>query len=150
VVFYLARLILAGCRVVGRIPERAEVVCWSLGCFAYLVHVICAFAFVHQWSHETAIDFTAAETERVMGIRRGEGLWVNYLFTLVWLADVIRLVMAIQRQRPTDRRFDIAVHSFMAFIVFNATVVFGPTLYRWLGIPVAILLGIAWRNGSRR
>jgi hypothetical protein len=140
VVLYLARLLVAGCRVIGRVPKRAEVLLWILGCAMYVIHVLCAFAFAHQWSHDVAFQYTADETQRLFGLRRGEGLWINYLFTLTWIFDAARLTIAFRRKRTTDRKLDIAVHSFMAFIVFNATVVFGPSLYRSLAIPIGLAM----------
>lgn len=147
---YFARLLCAGCHVIGRVPTRSEVFVWAIGCFAYVIHVVCAFEFAHGWSHVVALDYIAIETERVTGIRRGEGLWVNYLFTLIWIADVVRSIVAAGQNQPTNRRVDIAVQGFMAFIVFNATVVFGPAIYRWLLIPIGVAMWIAWKIRSQR
>ena len=82
----------------------------------------------------------------MIGVRRGEGLWVNYVFSLAWLIDCGRLTRANLSQQITSPRLDIAIHLFMAFIVFNATVVFGPNLYRWLAAPVAIVFVVLWRK----
>lgn len=147
VICYLARLILAKCRVVGRVPARAEAVVWTVGCIAYVVHVIAAFSIAHDWSHNKAWEFTAIETQRMVGIRRGDGVWVNYAFTLIWLVDVFRVVRAANEKRTTNSRIDVGVHLLFAFIIFSATVVFGPSLYRYLAIPVGFLLLLVGRSG---
>ena len=137
---YLARLfVVARHGWTARIPLKGECVFWTIGCAFYLVHVACAFAFAHDWSHANAIEHTAIETQRITGVRRGEGLWVNYLFTLVWFADTARIGIAHLRQRPTNRKTDIAVHAFFGFIFFNATVVFGPSGYRWAAVVVVAI-----------
>ncbi|NND98386.1 MAG: hypothetical protein HKN47_13780 [Pirellulaceae bacterium] len=142
---YIARLLVARCRVVGQVPKQSELVWWAIGCLAYLAHVVLAFTFTHDWSHRHAWEHTAIETERLTGIRRGEGLWVNYVFTLTWCFDVIRLAFARSQMRATKRGVDFTVHAFFAFIIFNATVVFGPALYRILAIPIFFALILSGR-----
>ena len=129
-----------------RVPFQSECIYWALGCCCYLAHVGFAFHFEHGWSHPLAWEHTAAETHRLTGIRQGGGLWVNYLFTVVWIGDVIRLVRAYRSHRITSRLVDVTVQCSFAFIVFNATVVFGPSVYRWLAFPViGALLWIRWQ-----
>ena len=60
-----------------------------MGCVAYLGHVYSAFQFYHGWSHASAFEETARQTRETVGWEVGEGLFVSYFFTLVWLADVI-------------------------------------------------------------
>src|SRR5689334_14734844 len=43
--------------------------CWTAGCWAYLLHVVCAFEFYHHWSHADAYEFTAEQTAEVVGVR---------------------------------------------------------------------------------
>lgn len=140
VAFYLARLLLFLRQSPPRRPGFAESLFWSVGCLFYFAHVALAFQFEHAWSHGAALDHTAQETERVTGIARGEGIWVNYLFTIVWAGDAARLWIARRRGRHTDMRLDLAIQSIFGFIVFNATVVFGPPVYRYLAVPVGLLL----------
>ena len=134
----------------SRVPTQADCWAWTVGWFSYAAHVLLAFHFIHDWSHLDAVEHTAVETARMTGVRRGEGIWVNYLFTLIWLADVVRLWVAHWRGRPTWRRLDMVLHAFFAFIFINATVVFGSHGYRWLAIPVAIAFWWAWlQSGSK-
>ncbi len=129
------------------IPTRIECWLWGCGLLAYLAHVALAFHYVHGWSHHDAWQHTADETARVTSIRRGDGLWVNYLFTAIWLGDLGRLAWAHFRRRPTSRRFDLAIFFLFTFMIFNATVVFGSAFYRILAIPAAALLGWSWWAG---
>jgi hypothetical protein len=131
------------------VPTLGDGWLWSLGCFFYLVHVIMAFEHVHQWSHRLAWEHTARVTGQLTGLARGEGIWANYLFTVIWIVDATRLWVAHTRGRKTNRSVDIAIQAVFAFIVFNATVVFGPAIYRWLAVPAGGLLAWAWRSGNR-
>src|SRR4051812_41967809 len=62
---------------------------WTLGCGFYLAHVLCAFGFFHHWSHGAAYQATARQTRELVGWEWGGGLFVNYLFTAIWVADVL-------------------------------------------------------------
>src|SRR5437867_232780 len=62
---------------------------WTGGCLAYLAHAAAAFEFFHAWSHAAAYADTARQTEAKFGLHWGGGLWFNYFFTGIWLADVL-------------------------------------------------------------
>lgn len=132
------------------IPSRAVLLFSVAGCGFYLIHVALAFEGFHDWSHDAAVRFTAEETQRVLGIERGEGVWVNYAFTLIWIADCIRLALARHRDLPTKLWHDGTIHVVFAGMMFSATVVFGPSIYRWLALPVAVIWFAAWRASSGR
>ena len=130
---------------------RTARLAWTVGCGVFLAHVICAFAFYHHWCHEAAYEETAHRTEELVGISWGGGLYLNYAFTVLWIADVI--VWWRNLDRSHFRGIQIAIQLFLAFIAFNATVVFGTGLIRWLGIGATLLLLILTilrgRHGSR-
>ncbi|MFK8113143.1 MAG: hypothetical protein AB8B91_13125 [Rubripirellula sp.] len=125
-------------------PGRAACWVWSIGCAASLFHVSLAFHFVHDWSHRAAWNHTAAETMKLVGVQRGDGLWVNYAFSLIWVADCIRLWKANFRGKSTSSRLDCLVFCLFLFIVVNATVVFGPAFYRPIAIVAILLAAILW------
>ncbi|MCA9136721.1 MAG: hypothetical protein KDB00_08180 [Planctomycetales bacterium] len=127
-----------------RIPSRSVVVAWTTGCGFYLVHVLLAFHGFHGWSHSDAEQFTAEETYRMTGIRRGDGIWVNYLFTAVWIVDCARLAVHRRRQAPTSPKLDVATAMFFGLMMFSATVIFGPPIYRVLFVPLAFFWGVLW------
>jgi hypothetical protein len=113
---------------------------WTAGLTAYLAHVAAAFTFHHQWSHQAAYRETARQTGELFGVPSGAGLYFNYLFTAVWLADVVWLWVRADSYRARPRWISIAVHSFMAFMFFNATIVFASGWTRWLAVAAAIAL----------
>jgi hypothetical protein len=126
-------------------PSGIEFWLWTIGLLMYLCHVALAFQFVHRWNHNEAWQYTAEETAELTGVFRGDGIWANYAFTLIWTLDAGRLALAYCRRRPTSRRLDRMSFIVFLFMIFNATVVFGPALYRWLAIPAFLALLIAWR-----
>lgn len=120
-------------------------IAYTLGCAAFLVHVTCAFHFHHAWSHARAYDDTARQTRELLGVDAGAGIWFNYLFTVMWLADVIAMwTRGVSRYRQRSRWLHVFVHGFFVFIIFNATVVFETGFARWLGVVgLAVLLVFA-------
>lgn len=107
---------------------------WTVGCLAYVVHVICAFQFYHAWSHEAAEADTARQTAEVTGWNWGGGIWFNYLFTLAWIVDVVRMWRNVEFRTVGLCSADAAWQAFFFFMIFNATIVFESGAVRWLGI----------------
>ena len=91
----------------------------TAGLVTYLLHVGFAFQFFYGWSHSTAYRETARQTEELFGVHWGGGLYLNYLFTILWSADCA-LSWAPSFSR---RRLRVVIHAFLAFMVLNATVV---------------------------
>jgi len=116
-------------------PSRLARAFWILGLIFFLIHVAAAFHYHHGWSHTAAYLDTARQTGEMFGIYWGGGLYLNYLFGLVWLAD------AVWRWSGWRK---VATHVFMAFLFFNATVVFGNGAVRWIGLMVSIGLFVQW------
>ncbi len=97
---------------------------WTGGCILFLAHVACAFNFFHGWSHAAAYQHTARRTEETIGIFWGGGLYLNYAFTLVWLADVLWWWRGLEQYERRGRAVEWGVQAFLAFMAFNGTVVF--------------------------
>ena len=123
---------------------------WTLGCLAFLLHVLCALHFVHHWSHEAAYEETARRTAEVVGFAWGGGLFANYLFTLLWMADVCWWWWDAAGYLLRPRVVEWVVQGFLGFMAFNATVVFGVGAIRWAGLAGALLLAAAWGYAARR
>ncbi len=117
---------------------------WLAGWLMFLVHVAAAFHIAHGWSHAAAYE----HTERTAGV--GEGIYVNYLFGLVWGADAVWFAGFPGSYARRPRWVGWAVHGFLAFVVFNATVVYGMGVARWLGVAVFALLGWCWLRSRDR
>lgn len=117
--------------------------CWSLAAAMLVVHIVFAFGLAHGWSHGAAVRHVAATG----GF--GWGIIVNYVFAAVWLADAAWwwATPAGYAQRP--RRVGYVVHGFLAFVVFNATVVFGPPRWRVAdGVLFGVLAVLWWRYST--
>ena len=121
--------------------ERLSRIAWTIGCAFFLAHVAAAFQFYHGWSHASAYRETARRTAEVFGINWGGGVYFNYVFTGIWIADVAWW-WKDYRRRPGW--IPIAVQAFMAFMLFNATVIFATGWTRLMGAAAAVLLLAAW------
>jgi hypothetical protein len=97
---------------------------WPLGCAMLFLHIAIAFHLGHGWSHQDAWE----HTKQVGGY--GNGIFVNYAFALVWLMDAAWLAVSPASYLSRPRWLHWAIHCFLAFVVFNATVVFGSWLAR--------------------
>ena len=118
---------------------------WTIGCAALVAHFICAFNFYHAWSHESAYIDTARQTAAVFAINWGGGLFINYAVAILWITDVAWWWFAglsSYRQRPW--LLTLIWHSFLIFIIFNATVVFEDGLARWIGLLVCLTMCLSW------
>lgn len=115
----------------GRIARSA----WTLACLIYVIHVGVAFHYFFGWSHAAAFAHTAQRS----GV--GEGVYVSYAFTLVWPMDVLGWWLAPQRYARRPGWVGMALHGFMLFLVFNATVVYETGRIRWAGMVYFGVLG---------
>jgi len=115
---------------------------WTAGFLAMVLHVAAAFHVVHGWSHADAYAETARKTAAQVGLDWGGGVYLNYLFVAVWLADVLGWWRGLAAYEARPRAVEWAVQGFLFFMAFNATVVFenGPT--RW--VAVAVCAALAW------
>lgn len=126
-----------------RFLQMAWLLAWSL----FAIHVAAAFHFAHGWSHAVAV----AHVEKESGA--GEGIFVSYLFTLVWGADALWLAARPESYVRRPRWVAWTVHGLLAFVTFNATVVYGAGLARWggaVGFAVLAYCFVQARNGESR
>ena len=150
VVCYVARLAADASLAPGARRTRIVRGVWTAGCVIFVLHVAAAFHFVHGWSHQSAFEHTAGATAAVTGLDWGGGLYFNYAFTAIWVADAARMWLT---GRPDRTAWWIwSVHAFFGFMVVNATVVFGPDYWRW--VAPAVIAGLvilrAWPRDSGR
>jgi hypothetical protein len=121
---------------------------WTLAWAAYLVHLAMAFHHYHRWSHADAM----LHTREVSGI--GEGIYVSHLFTLAWTADVVYWWLRPDSYARRSPWWGRLLHAFMAFIIFNGTVVYEQGPIRWAGVllftELAAVLAYRWRRGRRQ
>jgi hypothetical protein len=120
---------------------------WTIGCGIFLLHVAAAFHFLHGWSHAAAFEHVRQRTLHDIGWNSGSGIYVNYAFTLLWLVDTI---LWWRRLDWSGKRASYwIVQSVFAFLMIQATAVFGPPL--WMPICAAVVISlIAIRIGDRK
>ncbi len=124
-------------------PESARVV-YMWGCAMCLLHIAVAFHLGHGWSHQAAWE----HTRQVGGY--GDGIFVNYLFALVWLADVVWAWVAFDSYLNRSKWVGRAVYGFTGFVVFNASVVFATGFTRAVcALLFAALAVLVWKEWQR-
>lgn len=112
---------------------------WSTGCMMFLIHVAGAFEVFHGWSHTDAYEKTALDSMALTGVRAGWGLYFNYAFTLIWLADMIWWwVAGDERYRRRNKPATAAFHIFFLFMMFNGAFFFVDGWVRWMGLVLTI------------
>ena len=122
---------------------------FTAGLLLAVVHTVIAFDAVHHWSHEDAISVTAAQTKAVFGVGVGAGLYVNYVFFGIWLADLCWWKAApATHVRP--RAITWMLRAFYMVIIFNAAVVFVDGLRRVFGLVIVSWLTRVWSPGVSR
>jgi hypothetical protein len=119
---------------------------YVMAALLYLAHVAAAFHYVHGWSHGRAHAHVARVTYEYIGWASGFGLYFNYLLAAVWTADATHWLWVGDERRGRRRRWiGFAIHGFLLFLAFNATVVFAPMRTRVAGtIAFAALAAAAW------
>jgi hypothetical protein len=116
---------------------------WTLGCVIYVVHVLVAFHFYHHWSHAALFEHTARRTAEVVGAPVGHGVYVSYLFTVLWMVDAFEWWRGgVTRYAKRSLWFTASLHGFFAFIVFNGTVIFESGPIRWFGIAMFTVFAV--------
>ena len=126
-------------------------VLWTIAVLSLVAHFICAYQFYHHWSHTSAYLDTARQTDEVIGLNWGGGLFINYAFLTIWAIDVswwwLR-GLASYRTRPWP--VVAAWHGFVIFILFNAMVVFKDGATRWVGLVICVVLLLSWARLARQ
>jgi hypothetical protein len=143
---YLLRYVVAAS---GRDRARLQCWLWTTGWALLVVHTAAAFQFVHHWSHAAAVASTARQTEELLGVTFGGGVWFNYAAIVVWGADVAFWWRRKQNPGVSETPqvlWSVTVQAYLAMMVVSATVVFGPRF--WWIIAAAFAAGIAVARAS--
>ncbi len=117
---------------------------WSLGCFFMIVHLLAAFDVFYEWSHAKALEQTRLRSEALTGVEAGWGLYVNYLFVLLWAVDLAWWwIVGDARYRNRPKWILVSLHGFFLFMVFNSAFYFVQQWQRWLGLAVFLVSLVA-------
>jgi hypothetical protein len=131
---------------------REARITWTAGCIVLWLHLAAAFHFYHDWSHQVAYEATARDTEATIGWAFGGGVYLNYLFALLWTVDAAWWwSIANSAHFRRSRWASALVHGFLFFIAFNATVTFAEGALRWTAVAICVglaILGFISRNRS--
>jgi hypothetical protein len=107
---------------------------WTAGIVLALIHVFLAFQFVYGWNHDAAIEGTMRQTAEVVDSSFRGGIFVNYAFLLIWLADVCWWWLSPDSHASRSQRLELGRLALFAFMFFNGAIVFASGLGRWIGI----------------
>jgi hypothetical protein len=125
---------------------------WTTGAALALLHSVTAFGRFYGWSHDTARRLTMQQTSAVTGIEFESGLYVNYAFLMVWLADALWWCWSPRTYEARSSLIAVPVRGFIFFIIFNGAVIFADGWARVIGILSTSLVLATWslRHWSRR
>jgi len=124
-------------------PIRWPFLLWLLGCVFFLIHVAAAFHFYHHWSHVRAIEATRRQTLALTGLDYRGGLWFNYAFAAVWMADCLAWWRGGIGFRARHQAWHLLLQAWFLFMIFNATVIFGRGLARPAGAVLCLVAVLA-------
>ena len=135
----------------SRNRDRTARLLWTIASVSLLAHIASAFHFYHHWSHSAAYRDTARQTYEMFGINWGAGVYLNYALLVFWLVDVGWWWRGgLDKYRRRSWLLVVAWHGLLLFMFFNATVVFGTGLIRWVGLVMCLGLCLAWWIAWRR
>jgi len=116
---------------------------WLIGSLFSLIHAIAAMGFYHQFNHQLAVEDTAQQTESLLGVRVGIGIWFNYAFVSTWLVDALWWIATPKGYERRSSWINKLVCGFLVFIAINGAIVFESGIVRWVSIGViACLVGL--------
>lgn len=129
--------------------QRARAV-WTLGLILAIVHVVLAFQFVYEWDHQAAIAATMQQTIDRFGQGWSGGIYVNYAFLLIWIADVGWWWIGPASRAARPRWIDRGRLAFFIFMFVNGAIVFASGIGRLVGIAALMLVIIATIGPKQR
>jgi hypothetical protein len=113
--------------------DRIARASWTVAIALSMLHVLLAFELVYAWSHEAAIEATVRQAADRFGAGWRGGIYVNYVFLAIWLADVCWWWAAPASHASRPRRIEVARRAFFLFMFVNGAVVFASGVGRAIG-----------------
>jgi hypothetical protein len=105
-----------------------------------VLHALAAMGFYHQWSHSLAFDETARQTQSLLGISVGVGIYFNYAFVLIWMVDALWWIGQPKSYVRRASWINWLVYGYLIFIAINGTVVFETGIVRWVSVAAGLVL----------
>jgi hypothetical protein len=121
----------------------------TTGLVLAVIHVVLAFEFVYAWNHEAAVEATARQSAERFGWAWRGGIYVNYLFLLLWLADVCWWWVAPASHAARPVQIESARLGLFLFMFLNGAVIFASGVGRLVGTACVVLVvaSLARRRG---
>lgn len=116
----------------------------TAGCVCFLGHVAAAFHYFYNWSNADAYAETARQSKALTGWDSGDGLYLNYLFALVWLGEVTWVRISPMSYSARAAFWGWTVRAFFLFMIFDGAFVFARSNMRWFGLVLCLLLMGSW------
>lgn len=117
---------------------------WTLGALLMIAHSIAAFGAFYNWSHEAAFGATARQTAAMTGVSWGGGIFVNYAFVSIWVADAAWRWADPASYRARPRAVSHGLRALFVFIFLNGAIVFADGVMRIVGIASVAAVVAAW------
>ena len=114
-----------------------------IGAALAFVHALGAFHWHYDWSHTQAVVATAEQTADIFGLNWGGGVWVNYAFLVVWLADAGRR-MASHRPEVAESTGTWVLRCFYLIIIANGAITFVEWPMNLVGAGMVAVLVWCW------
>ncbi len=127
-------------------PKRLRVrqSLFGLSAAVFLTHVTLAFHVFYDWSQAIALADVRRQTRDVTGMEWSVGLWINYAFAALWIAEALWLSFRASRHAGRPVWMTWVVRAIFWFMAFNGAVVFVKGPQRWLGLAICLLAAAAW------
>src|SRR5688572_22675262 len=97
---------------------------FTVGGVGLFVHSALAFHVRYGWSQAVALEDTLRQTMAVTGLSFGGGLFVNYVFLLLWAAEIAWWWAAPTGYLGRSALLDRSLRGFFLFMFVNGAVVF--------------------------
>jgi hypothetical protein len=117
----------------------------GLGVVLLLAHFALAFHLRYGWSQGAAVRETARQTAETFGLDWGGGVFVNYLFALVWAVDAWSWHARPARAAARATLVRWTLRAFYLTIIASGAVVFVVGARRGLGALLALWIAWSWR-----
>ena len=118
---------------------------WTLGAALCALHMALAFHVRHHWSLEAARVDIARKTEAVFGLAWDGGVYVNFVFLALWLAETAWWRADPRGYARRPRWIAWPLRGFALLMLASGAVVFASPLGRVAGVPLVLALLWAWR-----
>ena len=125
-------------------PVKWPWLLWAAGAILCAVHMGVAMAVRYAWNFDEAVRDTAAQAAVVYGVTWPGSLYVNYVFTLTWLAETAWWAVSPRTYAARPAAVVWLSRLFYFIVIFNAVVVFARGPARPFGVVLVAVLAAAW------